>query len=193
MTITTDDKDPAQFPTAVAQEKGFPASSKTLHTLPRWPRYLSIALHILVVLFCVSILALVSHSLHSYSSTRNIKFSGISESWPEDLNLRPPYFFLAISSLSLAFSFTSPIYIFIRRNSGNFEAFDVISVVINATIFVIWIAGDVVQHQSQKHSKSDILEWSCRREESPTNVLVNYASICNEQVCLCPSLTIFLF
>lgn len=164
------------------QENGLSSPSQPLHTMPRWPRNLGVALNILVILLSIAIISLVSHSLHSYSSTRNIKFSGINASWPKDLNLRPAYFFLAISSLTIAFSFVSSIHTFLRRNSNSLSVFEAVSLVATVPLFGLWIAGDVIQYQSERVPKGDVLEWSCRRRNSPTNTLVSYASICDEQV-----------
>lgn len=166
---------------SIGQENGYPPSSQPL-TLPRWPRYLGIASHILVIIFCATIIGLISFCLHKYFDTRNINFSGIHESWPQDLNLQPSYLFLAVSSLSLAFSTASCAYLFLHRKSTTFAALDIISLVMSGVIFVIWVTGDAVQTHSQNHPTADILEWSCRRSDSPTNAIVSYASVCNEQV-----------
>ena len=165
------------------QENGLPSSSQPLDTMPRWPRYLGAAIHTFVVLFSIAVIGLISHSLHSYSGTRNIRFSGINISWPKDLNLRPAYFFLAVSSLSIAFSFVLSIHSFLRRKSNNLSVFEVSSLVMTVLMFGLWIAADVVQYQSEKTPKKDVLKWSCRRRNSPTNTLVSYASTCGEQVC----------
>lgn len=165
----------------IGQENGSSLSSQPL-TLPRWPRYLGIASHILVIIFCATIIGLISFCLHKYFDTRNINFSGIHESWPQGLNLQPSYLFLAVSSLSLTLSTASCAYLFLHRKSTTFTALDIISFVMCGIIFVIWIVGDAVQTQSHKHPTADILEWSCRRSDSPTNAIVSYASVCNEQV-----------
>ena len=150
--------------------------------LPKWPRYLGIASHILVIIFCAIIIVLTSFSLHKYLDTRNIYFSGIRESWPQDLNLQPSHLFLVLSSLSLAFSTASCAYLSLHRKSTTFTALDITSCAMSGLIFVIWVAGDAVQTQSHRHPTADILEWACRRSDSPTNALVRYASICHEQV-----------
>lgn len=169
---------------SLGQENRRRSSSRTRSMLPKWPRYLGIASHILVIIFCAIIIGLISFSLHKYLDTRNIYFSGIRESWPQDLNLRPSYLFMVLSSLSLAFSFASCAYLFLHRKSTTFTPLDIISFAMSGVIFIIWVAGDTVQTQSQRHPTADILEWSCRRSDSPTNALVSYASICNEQVAL---------
>lgn len=166
---------------STGHETSYPPSSQPL-SLPRWPRYLGIASHILIIIFCATIIGLISFCLQKYFDTRNINFSGIHESWPEDLNLQPSYLFLAISSLSLAFSTVSCIYLFLHRKSTTFAVLDIISLVASGVISVIWVVGDAVRTQSQKHPTADILEWSCRRSDSPTNAIVSYASVCNKQV-----------
>lgn len=165
----------------IGQENGHPSSSQPL-TLPRWPRYLCVASHILAIIFTATIIGLVSFCLRKYFDTRNINFSGINESWPQDLNLQPSYIFLAVSSLSLAFSTASCAYLFLRRKSTTFTAFDIISLVMSGVIFVIWVLGDVSQTQSHRHPTADILKWSCRRSDSPTNAIVSYASVCYKEV-----------
>lgn len=165
----------------IGQENGYQSSSQKI-TLPRWPRYLGIASHILAIIFSATIIGLISFCLQKYFDTRNINFSGIHESWPQDLNLQPSYIFLAVSSLSLAFSTASCAYLFLHRKFTTFTAFDIISLVMSGFIFVIWVAGDAVQTQSLKHPAADILTWSCRRSDSPTNAIVSYASVCNEEV-----------
>lgn len=166
----------------IGQENGYSLSSQPL-TLPRWPRYLGIASHILTLIFSATIIGLISFCLQKYFDTRNINFSGIHESWPQDLNLQPSYIFLAMSSLNLAFSIASLPYLFLYRNSTTFTTLDIISLVMSCILFVIWVVGDAVQTQSHQHPTADILKWSCRRSDSPTNAIVNYASVCNEEVC----------
>lgn len=162
-------------------ENGYPPSSQRL-TVPRWPRYLGIASHILVIIFSATIIELISFCLHKYFETRDINLSGIQESWPKDMNLQPPYLFLAVSCLSLAFSTAACAYLFLRRKSTTFAALDIVSTAMSGVIFVIWVAGDAVQTHSQKYPTTDILEWSCRRIDSPANAIVSYASVCREEV-----------
>lgn len=182
MANTTDNKHSTQTSADfIGQENGYPPSSQPL-TLPRWPRYLGIASHILAIIFSVTIIGLTSFCLHKYFDTRNIKFSGIHESWPQDLNLQPSYIFLAVSSLNLASSTASCAYLFLYRKSTTFTALDIISLVMGCIIFVIWVVGDAVQTQSNQHPTADILKWSCRRSDSYTNAIVSYATVCNEEV-----------
>lgn len=149
--------------------------------LPKWPRYAAMSLHLLVMSSSIAIIVLVAHSLRAFFNTRNIKFGGTNASWPKDLNLQPAYFFLAIASISLAVSLGSSLYSFLRRNSLTFSIIDAVSAVGTVLLMVLWITGDVLQYQSEKTPKRDVLSWSCRRSESPTNSLVGYASICTQQ------------
>lgn len=164
------------------QENGLSIRNETSHTMPRWPRYVVIAFHLLVVIFSATIIALVPPTLHSYSDTRNIRFHGIDVSWPQDLNLQPAYFFLAISSLSLLFSLASCFYTFCRRDAENFSVLEIVSVMMNIVMLGLWIVGDVMQNRSEKTPRTDILKWSCRRRSGPNNALVSYASTCNAEV-----------
>lgn len=155
---------------------------RKFYALPRWPRCVGIGLHMIVVFSSITIIALVSHSIKSYSSTRNIRFSGLLVSWPNDLNLRPAYFFLISSALSLVSSIALSIYLYLRRNRPSFTPVEVASIIMGLVMSVIWITGDVLQYQSEKTPKKDFLKWSCRRKGSPTNSLVSYDAICDEQV-----------
>lgn len=150
--------------------------------VPKWPRYAATSLHLLVGSSSIAIIALVAHSLRTYFDTMNIKFGGINASWPKDLNLRPAYFFLVIASLSLAVSLVSSLYSFMRRNSPTFSVIDAVSALGVIILAALWITGDALQYQSEKTPKRDVLSWSCRRSESPTNALVGYASTCTQQV-----------
>lgn len=186
MALSTFEKDPIQVSantiTHRDQENGLPRVNETISTMPRWPRYVAIASHLLVVVFSIIIIALVPRTLHSYSETRNIRFHGIDVSWPADLNLQPAYFFLAVSSLSILFSLASCIYTLVRRNADNFSNLEMVCVVMSVVMLGLWVAGDIIQHQSEKSPRTDILKWSCRRRDGPNNALVSYASTCNAQV-----------
>ena len=185
MSLSTSEKDPIQLSAHTGSrrdpENGLPILNQTPRTMPRWPRYVAIALHLLVVIFSITIIALVPRTLQSYSDTRNIRFHGIDASWPKDLNLQPSYFFLAVSSLSILFSLASSIYTFFRRNA-DFSVFEMVCVVMSVVMLGLWIAGDVIQHQSEKTPKTNILKWSCRRRNGPNNALVSYASTCGAEV-----------
>lgn len=186
MAFSTTEKDPIQVSTHTIsnrdQENGLPVLNETLHTMPRWPRYISLAFHLLVMIFSVIIIALVPRTLHSYSDTRNIRFHGSDASWPKDLNLQPAYFFLAVSSLSLLFSLVSCIYTVFRRNAETFSIPEMVCVVMTVVMLGLWLAADILQHQSEKTPRTDILKWSCRRRNGPNNALVSYASTCNAEV-----------
>ena len=178
---------PAVSSSAHPQEHEKCERKQSLCLLPKWPRYAAMSLHLLVMSSSIAVIILVAHSIRTFFHTRNIKFGGTNSSWPKDLNLQPAYFFLAIASISLAVSLGSSLYCFLRRNSLIFSIIDAVSAVGTVLLVVLWIAGDALQYQSEKTPKRDVLSWSCRRSESPTNSLVGYASTCTEQASLRPT------
>ena len=186
MAVSNTEKDPIQVSANTInhkdQENGLPVLNVTTQTMSPWPRYVAMAFHLLVVIFSIIIIALVPRTLYSYSDTRNIRFHGSDASWPKDLNLQPSYFFLAVSSLSILASLASCIYTYFQRNADNFSIFEMVCVVMSVVMLGLWIAGDVIQHQSEKTPRTDILKWSCRRRDGPNNALVSYAATCNAQV-----------
>ena len=150
---------------------------------PRWPRILSASIHVLVCALSIAVIGLGSHTLKGYSGTRGIHFGGVSISWPEDLNLHPIYIFLAVSALTLILSIPSTI-LTLRRMiaAAPFSLLEVASTMASLVLSLIWIAADFLQHHSESTPKKDLLSWACRRNDSPTNALVRYQSICQEQV-----------
>lgn len=177
---------PAQVPSYIhPQEQEKRKRNQGLCLLPKWPRYAAMSLHLLVIISSIAIIVLVAHSVQTYFDTRNIKFGGTNASWPKDLNLRPAYFFLVIASISLAVSLGSSLYSFLRRNSLIFSIIDAVSAIATVGLMVLWITGDALQYRSEKTPKRDVLSWSCRRSESPTNTLISYASTCTQQVSPC--------
>lgn len=186
MALSNTEKDPIQLSANIInhrdQENGLPVLNVTTRTMSQWPRYVAIAFHLLVVIFSIIIIALIPRTLHSYSDTRNIRFHGSDVSWPKDLNLQPSYFFLAVSSLSILVSLASCIYTYFQRNAEKFSILEMVCVVMSVVMLGLWIAGDVIQHQSEKTPRTDILKWSCRRRDGPNNALVSYAATCNAQV-----------
>lgn len=173
---------PAQVSSSIhSQEHEKQNRNQCTFFLPKWPRYAATSLHLLVMGSSIAIIALVVHSLRTFFDTRNIKFSGTNASWPDDLNLRPAYFFMAIASISLAVSLGSSLHSFLRRNSLIFSTIDVVSAIGATILTVLWITGDALQYHSEKTPKRDMLSWACRRSESPTNSRVGYASTCSQQ------------
>lgn len=154
----------------------------TLLPFPRWPRILGTALNIFVLLGSISIIGVLAHSLHNYSGTRGIKFAGLNISWPKDLDLHPAYVVLAAASMSIGPSLASTIAAFRRLRVSSYSIIERILAVISGLLLVMWIAGVTLQGVSERTPKTDLLSWACRRRESPTNVLVSYTSICDEQV-----------
>lgn len=152
-----------------------PDKSNPLYILPRWPRYIGIGFHIIVIFSSTSIIALLCHALKIRDSSRFIRFSGLMDAWPH-LDLRPSYFILTISALSLVLSIVLSIYLFFHRNRPSFTFIELASTVISVVFTALWITGDVFQHQSV------ILRWSCRRSSGPSNSLVSYSSVCTSEV-----------
>lgn len=186
MAVSNTEKDPIQVSANTInpqdQENGLLLSNVTTQTMSRWPRYVVMAFHLLVVIFSIIIVALVPRTLRSYSDTRNIRFHGSDVSWPKDLNLQPSYFFLAVSSLTILASLASCVYTYFQRNADNFSVPEMVCVVMSVVMLGLWIAADVIQHRSEKTPRTDILKWSCRRRDGPNNALVSYAATCNAQV-----------
>lgn len=79
-------------------------------------------------------------------------------------------------------SLLSSVTAFRRSKAWSYSTTEKVLVLISAVLLVIWIAGDVLQGVSEKVPKRDLLSWACRRRNSPTNVLVSYTSVCDEQV-----------
>lgn len=154
----------------------------TLPPFPKWPRILGTAVNMFVLLGSVSIIGVLAHSLHNYSGTRGIKFAGLNISWPKDLDLHPAYVVLAAASMSIGPSLVSTIVAFRRLGVSSYSLIERFLAVISGLLLVMWIVGVALQGVSERTPKTDLLSWACRRRESPTNVLVSYTSICDEQV-----------
>ncbi|KAL8844195.1 MAG: hypothetical protein Q9205_002269 [Flavoplaca limonia] len=151
---------------------------------PRWPRILTAALNIFTLLASISIIAIFAHSLSNYSGSRGIHFGGTSISWPRDLNLRPAYLVIAVSALTIFPSLLSAIVELRRLKAQSYSTGEKILAVISGVLLVMWIASVVLQGVSETTPKRDILKWACRRRDSPTNVLVSYTSVCDEQLAI---------
>lgn len=154
----------------------------TLRPFPKWPRIVGVALNLFVLLGSISIIGILAHSLHNYSGTRGINFAGLNISWPKDLNLHPAYVVLAASSISIGPSLASTLVGFRRLRIPSYSIMERILAVLSGLLLVMWITGVALQGVSERTPKKDLLSWACRRRESPTNVLVSYTSICDEQV-----------
>ncbi|KAL8992442.1 MAG: hypothetical protein Q9169_007104, partial [Polycauliona sp. 2 TL-2023] len=148
---------------------------------PKWPRILGASLNIFVLSASVSIIAILAHSLSNYSGSRGIHFGGTSISWPRDLNLHPAYFVIAASAMSIVPSLVSTIVGLRRRKAQSYSIVEKILAVLSGVLFIMWMTSVVLQAVSEKTPKKDILKWACRRRDSPTNVLVSYTSVCDEQ------------
>ncbi|KAL8730331.1 MAG: hypothetical protein Q9181_004690 [Wetmoreana brouardii] len=163
-------------------EAGPPLQAVTLPSFPRWPRVLGAAFNVFVLLGSISIIGILAHSLRNYSGTRGIHFQGLNISWPKNLNLRPAYVILAASAMSVGPSFAFTVIGLRRSKAPTYSRLERVLASITCVLLVMWVVGDILQGVSEKSPKTDILRWACRRRESPTNVLVSYTSICDEQV-----------
>lgn len=151
--------------------------------LPLWPKVLTATLQFFVGFSTIAIIGLLAHTLSGYSETRGIKFGGANHSWPADLDLHPAVLFLVIASVSLLASMAGALLALLRVKSSSFSSAEIASVIVSLVLLVLWIAVNFVEGQSERKPKRSLLCWACRRERSPTNVLVRYGSICAEQVC----------
>ena len=149
---------------------------------PRWPKLVAAALNLFALLAVIAIIGILAHSLRSYSGTRGIQFTGQSISWPIDLNLQPSYMFLAVSALTVLPSAASVIVLFKRSKNPSLGLIEKILAVASCVLFVLWIVAVVLQRVSENTPKKDLLKWACRRRQSPTNAVVSYWSVCEEQV-----------
>ena len=163
-------------------EQGLPFPAPPLSLIPRWPRILSASIHVLISLLSTVVLGLGAHTLNGYSGTTGIHFGGDHISWPKDLNLHPIYIFLTISAISLIASIPSAALTLRRLKLPAFSPLEVGSTMVSLVILVLWLASNFVQYHSELTPKKDLLSWACRRTSSPTNALVSYQSICEEQV-----------
>ncbi|KAL8912508.1 MAG: hypothetical protein Q9171_002521 [Xanthocarpia ochracea] len=150
--------------------------------LPRWPRILGATLNIFVLLASVSIIGVLAHSLSNYSGSRGIHFGGTTASWPSDLNLHPAYFLLAVSAISIAPCLLSTVVGLRRSKAQLLSTMEKILTITSGVLLVMWMVGDILQGVSEKTPKRDLLSWACRRRDSPTNILISYTSVCDEQI-----------
>ena len=151
----------------------------------QWPRILNSCLQISILVATIPIIGLLSHTLRSYSGSRNIRFgTGASISWPEDLNLIPAYTFLALAAATVPVASISAIHQgwLFKQKYHTFSIGEGASALSACILFVLWLVTDGIQAKSEGDPKKDLLKWACKRDSSPTNVLVSYDSICREQV-----------
>ena len=161
------------------------AGQEQFPQMSRWPRLLNACLHAVVFVLALVIVGLLSHSLRNYSGSRDIHFgTGAAISWPKDLNLVPAYIFLALAAANTLVSLVSALHQgwLIRRKFHSFSVGEGGSALSAFLGFVFWLAADSIQAKSEGTPKKDLLRWACKRHSSPTNVLVSYDSICQEQV-----------
>ncbi|KAL8804806.1 MAG: hypothetical protein Q9200_005670 [Gallowayella weberi] len=165
-------------------EAGLILHTKRPPPFPRWPRILGAVLNIFVLLASISIIAVLAHSLSNYSGSRGIHFGGTASSWPKDLDLRPAYLVLSVSTISIVPSLLFTIIGLRRSKAPSYSRMEKILVLIGGILLVMWLASDVLQGVSEQTPKRDLLRWACRRRSSPTNVLVSYTSVCDEQLAI---------
>ena len=150
--------------------------------LARWPSISGLILHTLVLLFSFSIIGLIFHSKMLYSGSRDIHFSGINISWPKDIDLFPVEFVLVLTAVSVVHSFLSITQHCRRFNSTPIGVIDMSLAGFSLLLFGAWIAGIVLLARTENSPSSTLRQWACRRKDSPSNILVDYASVCREQV-----------
>lgn len=176
--------DTKQASVQVRDSEADPLSRTTSQVpFPRWPRTLGATLNTFIFLAAVSIIGILAHSLSSYSGSRGIHFGGTAISWPKDLKLHPAYFVIAASAMSIVPSLWSTVVGCRQLKAQSHSTMEKALAVISGVLLVVWIVSDVLQGESEKTPKRDLLKWACRRRDSPTNVLVRYTSVCDEQVC----------
>ena len=153
--------------------------------MSHWPRILNACLQAVVLVIVLVIVGLLSHTLRNYSGSRDIHFgTDAANSWPKDLNLVPAYTFLTLAAASALVSLALALHQgwLVRRKSHSFTLGERASALSAFLGFVFWLAADGIQAKSEGTPKKDLLKWACKRYSSPTNVLVSYDSICQEQV-----------
>lgn len=153
-----------------------------LPPFPRWPRIIGAAFNTFILLASISIISILAHSLHNYSGTRGIHFGGTAISWPKNLNLHPAYLLLAASAMSIVPCLAATVVNLHRLKTRSCSTMEKVMAFISGVLLVMWIVGDILQGVSEKTPKKDLLSWACRRRGSPTNIMVSYTSICDEQV-----------
>lgn len=169
-----------------AEGKGLAEWREQSPLLPRWPRILNAGLQLVVFIMALVIVGLLTHILRKYSGSRGIHFgTGANDSWPSDLNLVPAYTFLALAAASVLIALVSALHQvwLIKRRYHAFSLGEGASALTAFLAFVFWLTADGIQAKSEGTPKKDLLKWACKRSSSPTNVLVSYNSICQEQVC----------
>ncbi|KAL8716493.1 MAG: hypothetical protein Q9225_006184 [Loekoesia sp. 1 TL-2023] len=152
-----------------------------LPPFPRWPRIIGAAFNAFILLASISIIGILAHSLHNYSGTRGIHFGGTAISWPKDLNLHPAYLILAASAMGIVPCLAATVVNLYRSKASSCSTMEKVMTFISGVLLVMWIVGEILQGVSEKTPKKDLLSWACRRKSSPTNIMVSYTSICDEQ------------
>ncbi|KAL9600373.1 MAG: hypothetical protein Q9219_003223 [cf. Caloplaca sp. 3 TL-2023] len=155
--------------------------TRTPPSIPKWPRVIGAVCKSFVLLASISIIGILAHSLHNYSGTRGIHFGGTAISWPKNLNLHPAYLILANSAIGITPSLASIAINIHRSKALSWSRIEKTMASMTGILVTLWLIADILQGMSETRPKTDILSWACRRRESPTNILVSYTSICDEQ------------
>ena len=171
------------FPSSAASDTSGPSPLKrTSKSAPRWPGITRLALNLLIVFSATTLLGLVSNSAFQYSHTKGINFSGYDMAWPQDLDVLPTEYLLAVAVVTLIASLIASVQSYRRLHAQMLSLTDKIFVGLAIILFGAWIGGNVILNQSLGASKPNMMRWACHRRDSPTNVLVSYSSVCQEQV-----------
>ena len=187
MAFTDSDKNGVvdSFTVHTVELVGSESTAMDLHTpatLPLWPRMLTASLHSFVICATAAVIGLLGHTLVGYSGTTGINFGGSVLSWPNDIDLHPTDFFLTVSAITLVVSAIGLYFTLVRLKHSSFTFIEMVLALSSILILILWIAADFLETHSEKTPKKSLLAWACRRVSSPTNILVSYASICQEQV-----------
>lgn len=103
-------------------------------------------------------------------------------SWPADIDLRPTYYFLTVAAISLGISCVGGCFTLLHLKRPSITSMEILVAMLGIVLLIMWIAADFLEGHSEKTPEKNMLDWACRRNGSPTNVLVRYSSICQEQV-----------
>ena len=168
-----------------------PASSKASPTsplqhmsrrVPRWPAVARLALNLLILLSSVTAIGLISNSAYQHTHTKGINFSGTDKAWPQDLDLLPIEYLLAAAVVTSISSLMASIQSYRRLHAQRLSIIDMTFAGLTVSLFGAWIGGNVILYQSLQAPKPNLMRWACHRRGSPTNIIVNYNAVCQEQV-----------
>lgn len=150
--------------------------------IPRWPAIARLALNLLILLSSITVLGLIGNSAYQHARTKDINFSGTDRAWPPDLNLLPIKYLLAVAVVTLLSSLMASVHCYRRLPAKMLSAIDMTFAGLAMSLFGAWIGGDVILYQSLQAPERNLMIWACHRRSSPTNVIVKYNAVCQEQV-----------